>query len=326
MADRTHMPDGPPAKPKHFALYWKIKNNVNPNVPPCAIADGREGKLVIVDDREEMQFPMAFAFNIMEWWPLAQSNTVAGKLQRRIMRTNFVLPTIAAVAIALLSEFYTTTSAAGSSTIRQRLKYRSSPIIDFGICRGSVGPIRPADRLLFYSAGKQCFISGQDPDNHYWLYFTSLKGEEVFLDFSLHPFNFCNLVKTDKYAPSPYENSGPGHAPCLFTERELQKRGLSLYTERARMSILRNSDLQDVMKRDPARLTECDKEIFYDTIEQLSPKPLSDGEKDIVDVMLKAHSEVLGSILRTERWKRYPQEPEVCFDLDPGQKIPGLNA
>ncbi|THH30675.1 hypothetical protein EUX98_g3529 [Antrodiella citrinella] len=323
MADHSHMITTY-AKPIHFALRNRITNNANPSAPPYKRSDGRVGKLVIVDDRGEVQFPWGVALNIMDWCPLAQTGTVAGKLQRRIMRTGYVLPVNAAIAGALLSEIYTTTSAAGSNDPRLRLKYRSSPIADFGICHGAVS-VAPSDRLLFYSLGRQKIVDGQDPDNHYWLYFTSLKGEEVYLDCCMHPFNLAQLIRTVGYPPPQLEVTNIGVSPCHWTERQLLKRNLSIYTERSRMSFLHNSTLQEVMKRSVDRWSERDMSAFYGAVESLSEKPFPTPEKELLGKMLRLHCKNLGTVFETEQWKRYPRDPDIAFELDPGQKIAGLN-
>lgn len=323
MADHSRTSAG--VKPPHFAVVYKITNNPGPSTPTYKRSDGREAKLVIVDDRGPIHFSLGMALNIMEWWPRAQSNTVAGKLQRRIMRTGLVLPVAATIAGALLSEIYTTTSAAGSSKTRIRLKYRSSPIADFGICRGSVR-VDPSDRLLFYSLGRKQIIDGQNPDDHYWLYFTSLKGEEVYLDFSMHPFNFTHVLQTIGYPPPNFENTNIGLSPCLWTERELLKRGLSLYTERSRICILRNSDLQHMVKQNYNEWSDKDLDTLYNAMESFSQKPLTKQQKDFVRAILREHCKNLSTVLETEQWKRYPKKPMFAFELDPGQKIKGLNA
>ncbi|CAL1708046.1 unnamed protein product [Somion occarium] len=184
-------------KPIHPALQHKIINDVNPYVTPTQLPDGWEAKLVMIDDT---QAPRPF-LDHMDWFPLAYSPKVAGKMFRRIALSGYVLPILTAVASAILAEMYTTTSGAGSSERRVRLKYRSSPISDFGIATGSA-VVTPQDRLAYYRQSDGSIFWGQDPDDHYWLYFTTTRGEEVLLDCAMFPFNMCQMVDSTPYVPA----------------------------------------------------------------------------------------------------------------------------
>jgi len=82
------------------------------------------------------------------------------------------------ISFALLAEIYTTTSNAKSEKPRVRLRYRSQPIADFGICRGKA-KVDKTDLLGYIYTKTRKYIRGQDPHDHYWLYFTSVRGEEV---------------------------------------------------------------------------------------------------------------------------------------------------
>lgn len=307
--------------PLHFAVKHKIVSDVNPGVQTTRIPDGREVKLIVVDD---ISPPCGLTPDISRWWPSAKSNTVAGKLQKRILFHGHVLHVAAAVAGALVSDIYTTTSGGGSPQARLRLKYRTSPIADFGICRGSV-LVPPQDRLMFFSMQQGKYTDCQDPDEHYWLYFSTLKGEELFLDFALFPFNFTQCVKTRGYPP-PALDTLLDDAPCHWTERVLNKRNLNLYKEHSRLSFLRDEDFQDVLKKPRKEWVERDMFKMFGLLESFSEKKWSLAEKNLFTVMLMQNIDNLGKVLQTEQWKTYPKEAQLQWHLDPGQKIKGLNA
>lgn len=310
-------------KPIHFAVQHNIINNCNPDAAPIELPDGRAARLVVVDDRQPVKYEYGTA-DVMRWWPLAQSNSVADKLQRRIMGSGYVLPILTAIAGALLSEIYTTTSGAGSPQRRVRLRYRSSPIADFGICHGSARVVAE-DRLLFYSMKTQKFIDGQDPDDHYWLYFTSLKGEEVFLDCAMFPFNFTQLIRTTGYfPPSPDMYGLIDLVPCFWSEREIRKHCVSLYTERDRVSVLRNEKLQNAMRHCSVHFTNEDLKTFYSFMASFSKKELTGMEKRLFKGCLELHCHKLGDVLDSQLWKTYPKFPQIALDLDPNETMDGV--
>jgi hypothetical protein len=70
---------------------------------------------------------------------------------------------------------------------QKRLRYHSSPITDFGISCGSVN-VKNQDKLNYFSPSDFTFMNGQDPDDHYWIYFTTISGEEVTLDCSMSTY------------------------------------------------------------------------------------------------------------------------------------------
>jgi hypothetical protein len=158
----------------HPVFLHQIVNNPNPNCPPVNFFpfDDWAGKPVILGDQ------ISSPPGTEEWWPTTIP-TVRSKLFRRIVREGYVLPILTAVCIALLAEIYTTTS--GSSAVgdskqrRARLRYLSSPIADFGVAVGSARVINQ-DKLAYFRLSDGALIRGQDPDQHYWIYFTTVRG------------------------------------------------------------------------------------------------------------------------------------------------------
>ncbi len=59
----------------------------------------------------------------------------------------------------------------GKAKHRIRLQHRKSPLTDFGTAKGV-----EQDKLAHGSMrDRKLFIKGQDPNDHYWLYFTTLR-------------------------------------------------------------------------------------------------------------------------------------------------------
>ncbi|THH30661.1 hypothetical protein EUX98_g3530 [Antrodiella citrinella] len=263
-------------------MQHRIINNCNPDVPVIKLPDGREARLVIVDDRpgREVNYSQLPA-DSRNWFPKAQSDAVARKLARRIMYEGYNLPILTAIAGALLME-------------RIRMRYRSAPIADFGICHGSARVVSE-DRLTYYSMKDRKFTMGQDFNDHYWLYFTSIKGEEVYLDFAMFTFNFACLVNNAGYSASPF-NGFITNVPCFWNEREIQKRCVNLHTERSRVSVLRNQKLQDAARHCIDHVTESGFNAFYSFMESFSKKKMSEQEKGAVQYLIGFELDPNGSM------------------------------
>ena len=303
----------------HFALRHKILNNCNPDTPPIKLPDGREGRLVVVDDRHNFNLCIRHE---QEWWPLAQSPAVARKLMRRIQYSGYVLPIVTAIAGALLSEIYTTTSGHTSRQRRYRLKYRSSPIADFGICRGSAR-VTSEDRLLFYSMKEKKFINFQDPNDHYWLYFTTVKGEEITLDCAMYPFNMVLMVPSAGY-PYRVGDGAIGSVPCFWSERSIRQQAPPMYKERSRVSVLRNDKLHKAMRHCLNHLTEADLSAFYSLMETFSQKRMTELEKHLFKSWFVRNFGDLGDVLDHQVYKTYPASPEIGLELDPNESLNGV--
>lgn len=182
------------SKPPHFALSGQLQNEGNPTV--VTLPNGWDSKLLLLDDTNDPQkVNPADPTDPENWWPKAPHRQTRAKLLKRVIREGYVLPIVVSLGLALLGEMYTTTSAAGSTERRTRLKYRSSPIADFGIAKGSAR-VTNQDKLAYVRLSDGRMTRGQDPDEHYWLYFTTIRGEELILDFGMYTWNMCTFVHT----------------------------------------------------------------------------------------------------------------------------------
>ena len=206
--------------PKHFALQYRITNDPNPLTPPVACLDGGMAKLVMVDDTSApYSYSSSLGTNgLRAWFPRAANVGVAARLMKRLVYEGNVLPILTALSFTLLAEMYTTTSAKDSLYRRVRLQYKSTPIADFGIARGAA-IVQPQDRLAYYKTSNGSIVHGQNPDEHYWLWFRTVRGHEVTLDLSMFTFNMGVMVDLRDYFASPFTD----FVPAYFRERNLKK-------------------------------------------------------------------------------------------------------
>ncbi|KAG8931683.1 hypothetical protein FRC02_002390 [Tulasnella sp. 418] len=235
------------------------------------------------------------------WWRTAPTAFERAKLLRRILWEGHGLLVHLALAFAILCEIYTIPNI--------RLKYRTSPIADFGIIQGCVRVINE-DRLA-YRMPDGTTLKGDDPLDHWWIYFTTTKKEEVTLDMGMYTFNLCTYLDS-----SPYFSEPGLIMPALFVEREISHQPGSdrLYTERRRFSVLRNPALasgarvnEDCSSGAPAVL-----EVF----QRLAGRPPNDVEKTLAKDWVGTLTRPLREEMKRKSWKNWPAKPNVLCDMD----------
>lgn len=169
------------------------------------------------------------------WWPTAITTQIREKLYRRIVCDGYDFHLHWIIAFSLVDVFYTKRS-------QFKLKYKSCPIADFGLAHGKFR-VMPQDRLA-YVLPDGSVRKSQDPNDHWWIYLTTMKGEELILDYGAYVWNLGTCVK-----PDPYDFKPLGMAPALFRNRELSKvpNIEEQFVERERFSVLKDPELQSVI-------------------------------------------------------------------------------
>lgn len=308
MNAQTHPPAGVP-----FPINHQILNNPSPGCSPVLLPGGYEARPVVLG----REIPLAFDMD-REWWPTAPSPQVASKLKRRIIRGGNHLPINIAICVALLSEIYTTDSRMGGEP-RTRLAYKSSPIADFGIVVGDA-IVKPQDRLAYYDAATGNITVDQDPHEHTWIYFTTLRGEDIFLDCGMFYFNLCTCVSTKGFCPSEASNMFP-IVPALFYGRDMRSGVPGMpWKERARFSVLRNENLQSAIQHTPYTLTFDDRINIWDFLENCQgDKESTIRQRQLVDLYTMVAMDAVQKSLESNAWKNFPNEIAQSIETDPGQ-------
>ncbi|KAH8114454.1 hypothetical protein DFH11DRAFT_1704045 [Phellopilus nigrolimitatus] len=313
-----------PDVPLHPACVHQITNDVNPGAPPTRLPDGSAAKLLLLGRRLR---PAEFQGARSGWWPAARTPAVEAKLMRRIFREGYLFPLVAALCAALVAEIYTTTSTASSAgpasvpsepTRRARLRYRTSPIADLGICFGAAH-VAPQDRLA-YALPNGDLLLGQDPAAHCWLYFTTARGEEVTLDVGMFALNMCLAVLVAPHLPAhaPHMNQ---LAPAFFCDRLHHKNasGPRLYSEHRRVSVLRDAAAQEILgERDFFEKPES-MDKLTGLMESFSGEPFTGAEKTLFKNSTARNCRELHAVLADKRWKQFPSPVQECVEHDPGE-------
>ncbi|GLB38664.1 hypothetical protein LshimejAT787_0505290 [Lyophyllum shimeji] len=89
------------------------------------------------------------------------------------------------------------------------------------------------------------FEHGQDPNEHYWLYFTTLNEEKVTLDVGMFTFNPCLCVPAQPYFEHiPVPNPPGSSAPAYFRSHEKARTVPDIVTTAQEFTVLRNTALE----------------------------------------------------------------------------------
>ncbi|KAJ2932327.1 hypothetical protein H1R20_g4734, partial [Candolleomyces eurysporus] len=248
-----------------------------------------------------------------------------------VVDSNPMLPSIISVLFALMAEMYTTTSTVNPSDgakRRARLSYYGSPIADFGIAKGQAN-VKHQDHFtyLFLSHG-MAFEKGQDPNDHYWIYFTTVGGQDVVLDCGLFVFNHPIFVVPfphyAKYIPSSWPGITTLGVPAYFPPREAIKRGVlpRVHDERQRFSVLRDEGLKEAIRFSHDGFRPTDEEAITNFMERVAGRACEEIEEAIAIKWCEEACEVVGKNLQNREYLNYPKTDEVghAVSEDPGDR------
>ncbi|EGO24128.1 hypothetical protein SERLADRAFT_470909 [Serpula lacrymans var. lacrymans S7.9] len=299
-------------KPMHPATLHKIVNTPNPNVHPTQLPDGSVAKAVILGDPQPLT-----QIGAPSWWPSALSDNVRGKMMRRFLREGYLPHILIAVCLGLLAEVYTTTSGLRYGKQRRvRLRQHTSPISDFGIAYGSAR-VTAQDKLAYLYLSDGSMVKGQDPDNHYWLYFTTVRGQEFILECGMFTFNMSQIIASQPYL-SANDPSMP-FVPAFFRDRMIQKNTPELHRERKRFSVLRNPALQRAVANSETGFTAQDLQAITSFFQTVSGKIPSESDKDVLQAFMLHSCRAFADVIESGRWKGFPVEPVLAIEADPGE-------
>ncbi|KAF4617617.1 hypothetical protein D9613_006229 [Agrocybe pediades] len=316
-----------PAVPPHPALRHEIVNNPCPGGGDIVnLPDGTAVKLILLGDEISLQDMTSKA-----WWPSAPSDKVRTKMVQRIMGEGLLLPSLLSTVFALVSEMYTTTAISRddsspsfqSSVLgtrqRVRLMYENSPIADIGIVQGSVRVVAQ-DRLAYYNILSDEFLMGGNPEEHYWIYFKTLAGNEYFLDCGMYTYNCCIVVGADPYTKYGFPPTTP-LAPAFFYNREMRKAmpGLNMvgWKPRKRFSILRETRLFDIMERPDIN----DITPLHAIMDEIAGRTCSSWEKEMLGRFVPDARMRVRLNMKHREYRNFPKEVQMGIDNDPDETI-----
>ena len=292
-------------------------NSPNPGSPAVTFPDGSAANLILLGETIPLTETMTEA-----WWPTAISPNVRSKMMRRFAREGYVLPIVTSICIALLAEIYTTTAVLASNSSdgevkrRMRLGYSSSPLSDFGIAKGSAD-VKCQDQFAYLNLLDQTFSKGQDPDDHYWIYFTTVRGGEVVLDCAMFTFNMCIMIPADVYRSQSLPPFS--WAPAFLRDSLMTRQTPELESEHKRFTVLHNSELHRAVEHSIRCFRNIDMKTIWAFMENIAGRKCTQLEKDLVITYTQVNCLALSSTLKEQKWKNWPKTPSLAIEADPGE-------
>lgn len=317
----------------HPGLHHKILNSPNPGSGDIVdFPNGTSAKLLILGDEIDVETRQVGEPELEEWWPTAISPQVRSKLFRRIVCEGFVLPIVLATCIALVSEMYTTTAIPSSTEgeeetfvqqftgrRRVRLCHNRLPIADFGVAKG-FARVTAQDRIAYYNVDENKFMMGQDPLDHYWIYFITISGEEYFLDCGMLTFNLCTLVNGTPYCK--HGRSELSFIPAFFYGEENRRlmpiTELTGWKPRKRFSILRSSEIPFEMPGFED-YTVQQTNVICSLMDRIAGRKCTTLEKNLLMKFIPNATMVLVLNLQDREYFNFPKQPQLALEKDPGE-------
>jgi hypothetical protein len=266
----------------------KIVNKPIPNTSAQVLPNGVATNLVLLGD------PIGHDshFGTPEWWPSAISPKMRDKLFRRILREGHSLHILLSICVALMAEMYTTTYDPEKEDIKNpeelqfshnkrfRLQCERNTIIDFGLCKGAA-EVKELDTFGYLmdsplNPSRVDFFRGQDPKEHYWIYFKTLR-EEFILDLCMFTFNMAMCVHGKSYWPHHFAAYPElSELAGIFITRPLRQATPPMHYEKQRFSVLHNKALQSVVRM--PEFSELDEKILVAFMERVAGRPTNESE------------------------------------------------
>ncbi|KAF9564127.1 hypothetical protein CPC08DRAFT_685507 [Agrocybe pediades] len=304
-----------PDIPLHPALLHQIINDPGPNNSSEIVEfpNGNSAKLVLLGT----EIPV-HQLNPETWWPAGRTLQIRAKFHRRI-----------------ISEMYTTTYMPKpdpqswqtfklNTQERVRLTHRSSPICDIGIVQGSVR-VTPQDRLVYYSMTSHEFIMGDDPDDHYWMYFTTRSGNEYFLDIGMFTFNCAQMVKCEAYSNHGFYRPMMNTVPAFFYGEDLRRTiprlDMLAWKPKRKFSLLHDERLYEMMGYPQMDVPDKQMQGAYNIMEEIAGRKCTGFEREMLLTFTSNARMCMSLNLKHRDYLNFPEKPEIVLELDPGETI-----
>ncbi|KAF9560889.1 hypothetical protein CPC08DRAFT_817993 [Agrocybe pediades] len=239
--------------------------------------------------------------------------------ESRLKYDGHVLPIVLATCIALAAELYATDVSSSSSPNDKhlRLAIANSPVTDFGIVMGVVN-VGDGNRLAFHDLLTGEWSLNQESNDHYWIYFKTLAGDEFFLDCGMFPFNLTCMVNV-----APYKfpmMSDVDEIPGFFFTTSTNETAPTVldggvWIEDTRFSILRESTLEPLFRltcegglSDKAAMA-----ALYSFMDKVSLHDCTESERNLLKVFVNIARKTIRSNAVGKHYLQFPERPDLIF-------------
>ncbi|KAJ3574389.1 hypothetical protein NP233_g1795 [Leucocoprinus birnbaumii] len=220
-----------------------------------------------------------------------------------------------AICMTLLAEIYSTDYASLTDSTNGpkpcfRLEFGQSPISDFGICRGKIQSKRSCVQVWsYYDPRDDVRHTLTDPNNYYWIYFKTIRGDLITLDCCSYSFGMESFVDAGPYIgklPSYVRSVESARIPAFFhTSQEEHRRPYHLVEEK-RISVMHNKRLHSALStRTPHTENLMQAEIIREFYDEVIGRKCTDKEAGKVKSYRMHSTAVLNEVLTGGYWREW---------------------
>ncbi|KIO25126.1 hypothetical protein M407DRAFT_25559, partial [Tulasnella calospora MUT 4182] len=171
----------------------------------------------------------------------------------------------------------------------------------------------PSQDRLVYILPDGSVRRGQDPADHWWIYFRNARGEEAILDLGAYTWNVATFVYT-----APYKEFEPLFlGPAVFQSQDangVSNTGTLKYTEQERFSVLTDEVFGSAIIEKPAAWDALPQ--LFDRLEAILQREFDEPEKKVVRLWIERVFMKLTYVIFEGDWKKWPAAPPIDVDSE----------
>ncbi|XP_006457005.1 hypothetical protein AGABI2DRAFT_188756 [Agaricus bisporus var. bisporus H97] len=257
-----------------------------------------------------------------------------------VVRETDILEITVAVSLLLLSEVYSTRLSKPRSTDDSgkpiseweprsgyRLEFGRSPVSDFGICKGRIqGKANRVQTWTYYHPQPNTRTTVLDSDNHYWMYFRTIKGEEITLDCCSFAYGMTGCVDASPCLTAlseVFRDWGSTRTPAYFHPSNHQEESHILIEEQ-RFSVMQNTLLHGALAWEVSGARDEGQRVrLRQFIQQVQGTPCTTAQEERINDFRTHGGLLLDQILVGKCWKDW-EKPTSKQDPEYNGKLKGL--
>lgn len=199
-----------------------------------------------------------------------------------------------------------------------RLEYGRSPISDFGICRGKIRSKKNCVQVwTYYDPRNRTRTTLADPDNYFWLYFKTIRGEMITLDCCSYSFGMECFIDAGSYIaklPEHVRAIESARVPAFFQTPQDRHRQPYELVEEARFSVMHTKDLHDALStRTPHQELPYQKRIIREFISRVLGRQCTPEEEERTRRFRSHVTAAMNEVLSKGYWRDW-EKPVVYRD------------
>ncbi|KAF9442759.1 hypothetical protein P691DRAFT_779224 [Macrolepiota fuliginosa MF-IS2] len=259
------------------------------------------------------------------WWSAAKNDAEALKLYNHMRKERYSFELTSAVCLILLGEVYASytpaksaTASSSTSKIEKRPCYRFEhghvPISDFGICTGRIqSKSNRVQTYTYHHPSTSIHHAFHDPKHHFWIYFRTIKGEEITLDCCAYGFGMENTIDASPCLMrlgEEYRSMGSSRVPAYFCppppasgrdDSHISRQAYELVEEH-RFSVMQNSKLHEALTNTGPISIEGSRQLIKNFLSSVAGREVSDVEDERVRWYRLWGEPMINQVLSEQHW------------------------